>query len=176
MALEYLLEAQSVSEGTSPDLKLTRDPAIDQPALRLKGYSAGRIMTQVANTDAGLGAVGTVSVIKPMDGLGASGQIPYGTLINGPGRYAESIGPSGSGKMPVTRAHPMFRLFNDLVDPICYVAAPTTPYKPGGALYCGTGALAGVWTPDLPAGAIVVGICNHVPTVAEPWLGVTQLF
>lgn len=162
MALELVYFGQNVG-NTVPDVTLTGDPAKDQPALAAAGYLGGRIMALKASATAGRG-----TVIVPCDG---ATQLPYGTLLNGPGEYATSIGPSGSKKAPVVRAFPVFK-----VDAEAFVAAPTTAYAEGHALYAGTGADAGKWTADKATGAVQAGICDHVPTVAEPWLGVSQSF
>jgi hypothetical protein len=170
MSLQYRYQGQAVGD-TKPDVNLTGDPAVDQVTLRAAGYAGGKIMTQINSLTAGRGPV-----IVPLDGSDAA--LPVGTLINGAGNYAESIGPSGSGLMPVVRALPVFDLKNDPIDPDCFEAAPTTPYTIGCPLFAdGTAAHVGRWTSDSPkAGAFVCGICDHVPTAAEPWLGVKQLF
>jgi hypothetical protein len=150
---------------TTPDVTLTGDPAKDQPAMVTAGYLGGRIMSLKTSGVAGRGPV-----IVPCDGSLA---LPFGTLLNGPGEYATSIGVSGSKKAPVVRAMPFFNVNAD-----SYVAAPTTAYAVGNPLYAGTGAAAGMWTSDKPAtgeGA-VCGICTHIPTTAEPFLGVAQSF
>ncbi len=155
-----------------PDVILSRDPAIDQVTLRAAGYAGGKIMAVITSLTAGRGMV-----IVPCDGS-VLANLPYGTLINGCGNYAESIGPSGSGKMPVVRAFPIFRLTNDPVEPDCFEASPTTAYTIGCPLYAdGTAGHLGRWTSDIPVvGAHVCGICTHIPTAAEPFLGVTQTF
>jgi hypothetical protein len=169
MALKFRYQAQQVGD-TAPDVALTGDPAVDQVTLRAAGYAAGRIMTRIASATSGRG-----SVVVPMDG-NLAGKLPYGTLINGAGNYAESIGPSGSGKTPVCRAFPIFDLSIDPIEPACYDVAPTAAYVDGNALYAGTGAKVGMWTSDKAANAVAVGVCSHVPTTSEPWLGVTQTF
>jgi len=146
---------------TTPDVPLTGDPAVDQPVLTSAGYLSGRIMALAFSATAGRG-----TVIVPCDG---ATKVPYGTLINGPGNYAESIGPSGSKKAPIVRAMPKFK-----VPAQSFVASPTTPYAVGEPLFCGTGANVGHWTAD--SNGQQTGICTHVPSAAEPWLGVAQSF
>lgn len=170
MGLKFRYPGQQVGD-TRPDVELSRDPAVDQVLLRDAGYAAGRIMTLIKSQTAGRGGV-----IVPMDGAAASGQLAAGTLINGCGNYAESIGPSGSGKMPIVRAMPIFELSNDNIEKPCFEAVPTTAYEFGLPLYCDTGANVGMWTTDKPTGATVLGIVAHPPTNAEPWLTVYQLF
>ena len=169
MGLKYRYQAQAVGD-TAPDCALTGDPAVDQVALRTAGYAAGRIVTKILSATANRGPV-----VVLYDGASAT-ELPYGTLINGPGNYAESIGPSGSGKTPVTRSKPIFELTNDPIDPPCFDANPTTPYTVGCPLYAGTGALAGMWTSDKATNAVALGICDWIPTTTTPSLGVTQLF
>jgi hypothetical protein len=169
MALKFRYQAQQVGD-TAPDVALTGDPAVDQVTLRAAGYAAGRIMTMINSATSGRGPV-----VVPMDGAVAA-NLAFGTLINGAGNYAESIGPSGSGKTPVCRQHPIFELSIDPIEPPCYDVAPTAAYVHGAALYAGTGAKTGMWTADKATNASVLGICSHVPTTSEPWLGVTQTF
>lgn len=169
MGLKINFMGQRVSD-TKPDVLLTGDPAVDQVTLRAAGYAAGRVMARINSLTAGRGPV-----IVPYDG--ALLTTPSGTLINGAGNYAESIGPSGSKLMPIERAKPIFELTLDSVEPACYVAAPATAYTIGCNLYVGTTTNKGVWTTVAPNGtAQVLGLCTHVPTGSEPWLGVEQLF
>lgn len=171
MALKFRYQGQQVGD-TKPDVALTRDPAVDQVTLRAAGYAGGKIMTLINSSTSGRGPV-----IVPCDGSDLTKR-PFGTLINGPGNYAESIQVSGSGLAPVVRAMPVFDLSNDAVDPDCYEAAPTTAYAIGLPLYSdATSGHVGRWTTDLPvSNAYVCGICTHVPTNTEPWLGVAQQF
>ena len=172
MGLKFRYQSQQVGD-TVPDVVITGDPAIDQVVIRAAGYAAGKIMSLMQSATPGRG-----TVIVPMDGLGASGNLAAGTLINGAGNYAESIGPSGSRKMPITRAMPIFELTNEPIGSVCFEAAPTIAYAPGLPLYCGDGTTAdkGAWTTDQAVGALALGICAHAPTNAEPWLTVYQLF
>lgn len=172
MGLKFRYPGQQVGD-VAPDVAITHDPALDRVALRAAGYAAGKIMTLKKSATAGRGAV-----IVPMNGAAASGNLAYGTLINGCGNEAESIGPSGSGKMPVVRAMPIFDLTNDPIEDPCFEATPTTTYDIGLPLYCGDGTTAplGAWTTDKATGAEILGIVHHIPTAAEPWLGVTQTF
>jgi hypothetical protein len=147
-----------------PDVTLTGNPGTDQITLTSAGYLGGRIMALKNSSTAGRG-----TVIVPCD---AATMTPYGTLINGPGEFAGSIGPSGSGKAPVVRALPLFK-----VDAQAYVASPTAAYTVGKPLYCGTGASAGLWTADVPGSGYeaAIGTCTQVPTALNPWLGVASL-
>ncbi len=156
--------------STVPDVTLTGNPGTDQITLTSAGYLGGRVMALKTSATAGRG-----TVIVPCD---AATLVPFGFLINGPGEFAGSIGPSGSGKAPIVRALPQFR-----VDSQAYVAAPVAPYVAGKPLYCGTAATAGMITADAPnatqitAGAYAdpIGICTAVPTAQTPWLGVASL-
>ena len=171
MPLKFKYPGQQVGD-TKPDVVLTGDPAVDQVTLRAFGYAGGKIMTRIQSLTAGRGPV-----IVPMDGSDLT-KYPAGALINGCGNYAESIGPSGSGMMPVVRVMAVFDLSNDPIETDCFEASPTTPYTIGCKLYAdGTAGHVGRWTPDLPvADAFVCGTCNHIPTASEPWLGVDQTF
>lgn len=185
MALRFSYGALTPDKSVGafgPNLALTGDPAIDQPKMREAGFSGGRIATIVAASYAGAPA-GAVA-LAPLDG--ASGKKAFGAFLNGGGNYAESIGVSGSRKMSVARSRVMFDLVNEVIDPPCYVANPTTPYAVGGALYagCAKTSTVGQWTADAPkdsagdavANPEVCGICLHIPTVAEPFLGVATSF
>lgn len=164
MAMDLIYYGQNVG-FTVPDVTLKGDPALDQPSMIAAGYLGGRIMSIKTSGTAGRGPV-----IVPCDGVAAH---PFGTLLNGPGEYATSIGVSGSKKAPVVRAMPFFTVNAD-----SYVAAPTAAYAVGNPLYAGVGADAGKWTADKPASGVAAecGICTHVPTTAEPFLGVAQSF
>jgi hypothetical protein len=127
-----------------------------------------------------------VGNIVPCDADGASnrygftsGQVPFGTLLNGPGEFSGAIGPSGSKKAPVVRA-----LFQGMVDYQGYDANAT--FVLGNYLYCGGNAHSnvGLYTDNTHAGTpasangttkIPVGICTHTPSTTEPWLGVASL-
>jgi hypothetical protein len=147
--------------STVPDVLLTGNPGTDQITLTAAGYLGGKVMALKLSATAGRG-----TVIVPCD---VATLVPFGFLINGPGEFAGSIGPSGSGKAPTLRALPQFQ-----VDTQAYVAVPVAPYVVGGLLYCGTGATAGFITADKAAGAVAIGICTQVPTAQVPWLGVAS--
>lgn len=148
---------------TVPNVTLTGDPGTDQAVLTAAGFLGGRIMALVGE------AADRQPKIAPCNALT---QIPYGTLLNGPGEFSGSIGPSGSKKAPVVRA-----MWDGQISAESFVAAPTAPYTIGNHLYCGTAANAGQWTADVPASGNVapIGICTHAPTASEPWLGVSSL-
>ena len=152
--------------STVPDVTLTGNPGTDQITLTAAGYLGGRVMAVKTSATAGRG-----SVIVPCD---AATQVPFGYLLNGPGEFAGSIGPSGSGKAPVLRGLAQFQ-----VDAQAYVANPTASYAVGAPLYCGTGANKGLITADQPSGTgaftNAIGTCTQVPTALNPWLGVASL-
>ena len=125
-------------------------------------------------------AFGALGNIVPCD---SAVTVPFATLLNGPGEFAGAIGPSGSKKAPVVRA-----LWQGNVDFQGYDAtangAASTSNAVGQYLYCGTGATSGKYTTITNTGTstaangaikIPVGICTHVPTTSEPWLGVASL-
>jgi len=138
----------------------------------------GTIMALVGNPNSQsvtIKASNTESVIIPRN---SESFVPYAVLINGPGEFAGAIGPSGSKKAPVIRA-----LFIGNVNSEAYDtgATSTNAFVVGNYVYCGgaTNSLTGLYT---TAGRLLstnksgaVGICTHVPTTSEPWLGVASL-
>lgn len=164
------------NDGTTvPDVTLTGDPAVDQPALLAAGYVSGRVMALKTSAVAGRGPV-----IVPCDASGSTspayvGMIPYGTLINGGGEYATSIGPSGSKKAPIVRA-----MWQGTVGSDAYKAADANSFTVGKFVYCGGGADAGLYTAAAATDvstryAAAIGICTKTPTTADPTLGVASL-
>ncbi len=122
-------------------------------------------------------AFGALGNIVPCDRKGANtiGNIPFATLLNNGGEFAGAIGPSGSKKAPVVRA-----MWQGMVDNQAYGGTNILAGVLGQYLYCGTSAssTAGkyVFAADKDgADTIPVGICTHVPTSGEPWLGVASL-
>ncbi len=125
------------------------------------------------------GATTNGLLIHPLDGSlgltagGATPEVPYGFLILGAGQFSSSITPSGSGKTPIVRAFPKFKV------PASLCKDATNTFVTGTYLYTATGANAGKYTSVAgaagTAGSIPVGICTHTPVAAEPWLGVAAL-
>lgn len=181
MSLKQTYYAQQDSVNCTPDVVLTGDPGTDQQTLTAAGYLGGVIVglkTPSAGVFPGEPSFGAIGAIAPCDtetsntdGLHAS--IPFATLINGPGEFSGAIGPSGSKKAPVLRA-----LWQGAVDFQGY-GGTITNFVIGQYLFCGNGATAGKYVGLADAGTkgakIPVGICTHVPTAAEPWLGVASL-
>src|SRR5271166_6237209 len=142
--------------NTVPDVILTGNPALDQPALAAAGYLGGTIMALAPSTH--VLPIGS-PVIVPCDGASA---IPFGTLLNDPGELSGSIGPSGSGKAPVVRA-----LWYGAVDSVAFDTTDT--YTIGQQLLCGTGAgFVGKYcgTSHGHVGT-VVGLCTSKPGAAS---------
>lgn len=180
------LQYYGQNDGTTvPDVTLVGDPAVDQPALLANGYVSGRIMALKTSAVTGRG-----TVVVPCDASGSTspayvGMIPYGTLINGGGEYATSIGPSGSRKAPIVRA--MWKgtvdsnSYNNELDPNDPTSVATgQSFVVGAYLYCGGGANAGLWCSSPVSSAnsgfvSPIGICTQVPTTAAPQLGVASL-
>jgi hypothetical protein len=164
MSLKLLLYGQNDSINAQPDVALTGDPGTDQLTLTNAGYLGGIIMALATSATQGRG-----SVIQPCN---AATQVPFSTLISGPGEFAGAIGPSGSGKAPCVRA-----LWQGTVDTQAYDT--TVTYVVGNPLYCGTGAKKGLYTSAVPAngstGINPVGICTQIPTASNPLLGVASL-
>lgn len=176
MSLKLIYYGQN-DGSTVPDVTLTGDPGTDQPVLTAAGYVGGKIMALQTSGTAGRGVV-VVPCNTTASGTNASG-VPYGTLLNGPGEFAGAIGPSGSKKAPVVRA-----FWQGLVDSQAFDAQAT--FVVGAYLYCGgttplSGtANVGLYTDAAHAGIAIatkgpVGICTHIPTTAENWLGVASL-
>lgn len=184
--LHYL--GQNDSVNCTPAVFLTGDPGTDQQTLKAGGYVGGVIVAILgASTNAAYPiqppnqpAFGQIGNIAPCDadnttyGAG-NGNVPFATLLNNGGEFAGAIGPSGSKKAPVVRA--MWQGMVGNSDGSCYDASAT--FTLGGYLYCGGSAHTNVgqYTSSARkgAGSSIVGICTHVPSATEPWLGVASL-
>lgn len=144
---------------------------MDNAALTAAGYLSGAIMSVKYDSASTLGLV-----VNPLDGAnsltGSAPEVPYGFLLLGAGQFSSSITPAGSGKTPVVRALPKFKV------PSAMCKSGDT-FKVGARLYTATGNDKGKYTVTAgaanTAGSIAVGICTHVPTGTEPWLGVAAL-
>lgn len=164
--LKLIYMGQNDSFNCTPDVVLVGDPGTDQPVLAAAGYKGGKI---VALKNPGVNIV--AQVIVPCD---ADTLVPFGTLLNGPGEFAGAIGPSGSKKAPIVRA-----LWQGTVDAEGYDASAT--FVEGAYVYCGgtTSTNIGLYTDNTrkgtKAGNPAIGICTHVPSASEPWLGVASL-
>lgn len=154
MALKLTYYGQNDSQW-SPDAVLTGDPGTDQQTLTAAGYLGGivvKLATPATNTT-------VEAVVIPTSG--ATTDVPFATLLNGPGEFAGAIGPSGSKKTPVVRA-----MWQGNVNSEAYDGSTFTI---GTKLYAATAGKYSV------TGAGPVGICTHVPSTSEPWLGVASL-
>lgn len=190
MSLKLTYYGQNDSVNCTPAVPLTGDPGTDQQTLTSAGYLGGVIVALTATAVGYTGngytyvvqptyepAFGGIGNIVPCDRKSSStvGNIPFATLLNGPGEFSGAIGPSGSKKAPVVRA-----MWQGNVDSQGY-GGTITNFVLGQYLYCGgsTATRAGLYVSkaDSEGGAdtIVVGICTHVPTNGEPWLGVASL-
>lgn len=164
MSLKLIYYGQN-DGSTVPDVALTGDPGTDQATLTAAGFLGGKIVALKAPSL----ATNTLVAIVPCD---SATQVPYATLLNGPGEFSGAIGPSGSRKAPVVRA-----MWQGIVDSQAY-ASEVTGASVGAYVYCGAGGDAGLYVSVIDAGTyglVPVGIITHVPTVAEPWLGVASL-
>jgi hypothetical protein len=163
MSLKLIYYGQN-DGSTVPDVTLTGDPGTDQPVLAAAGYQGGVIVALKTSAVTGRG-----TVIVPCDN---DTQVTYATLLNGPGEFAGAIGPSGSKKAPVVRA-----LWQGIVDNQGYDIAAT--FAIGVYVYCGgtSHTNIGKYTDFAHKGtlATVVGICTHIPTATEAWLGIASL-
>ena len=157
---------------------MTGDPGVDNAALTAAGYNSGAIVSIVYG---GASTPGVLNlIVHPLDGAnsqtGASPEVPYGFLLLGAGQFSSSITPSGSGKTPVVRAFPKFKVPSSQVagaTPVCgqllYCAAVSAgPPVVGPGMFTATKGLANT------AGVIPVGICTHAFSATEPWLGVAS--
>ena len=106
----------------------------------------------------------------------AAGKIPFATLLNGPGEFSGAIGPAGSKKAPVVRALWQGNLNQESYD--TQATGTNYDFVVGSYVYCGGSKFTNVglyttahWTNSTTP----VGICTHVPTTQEPWLGVASL-
>jgi hypothetical protein len=174
MALK--LDYYGQNDGTTvPDVSLTGDPGTDQAVLTAAGFLGGRIMCIVTLAQNQPQVAGS-PVIAPCDAdltdSTYNSGIPYATLLNGPGEFAGAIGPAGSRKAPVVRA-----LWRGNVNNEAYDA--NANFLQGGYVYCGghTNSNVGKYTSSALKGSAspAVGICFHVPSASEPWLGVASL-
>jgi len=168
MSLKLIYYGQN--DGTTvPDVTLTGDPGTDQAVLSAAGYKGGIIVALKTSATAGRGVVAV-----PCDADTAAAQVPYATLLNGPGEFAGAIGPAGSKKAPVVRA-----FWQGIVDSEAYDASAT--FVVGAYVYCGgtTSTNIGKYTSSARKGTLsgnpAVGVCTHIPTATEPWLGVASL-
>ena len=109
----------------------------------------------------------------------AAGNTPFAALINGPGEFSGAIGPAGSKKAPVVRG-----LWQGNVNQESYDTQAGVAFIAGQWVYCGghTTSNVGLYTDKTHSGTtggtngyIPVGICTHVPSTQEPWLGVASL-
>jgi hypothetical protein len=142
--------------------------------LTAAGYTSGAIVSILYN-----GAVtpGVLSlIIHPLDGAnfltGAGPEVPYGFLLLGAGQFSSSITPSGSGKTPVVRAFPKFKVPSAQVTGTPLVGQRLYTANVGGSI--GPGMFTATAGTANTAGSIVVGICTHAISATEPWLGVAS--
>lgn len=192
MSLKLSYYGQNDSINCTPAVFLTGDPGTDQQTLTAAGYLGGVIVAIIdssATLTAPLAfqpsyepAMGSIGNIVPVDTDGTAygsteGNKPFATLLNGPGEFAGAIGPSGSRKAPVVRA-----MWQGNVDFQGYDANATFALGQYVAAGCTTHTNVGKYTSvALTTGAAItatnppVGICTHVPSASEPWLGVASL-
>jgi len=173
MALKLHYYGQNDSVNCTPNVALTGEPGVDIATLTAAGYLGGIIVGLVipgAGVFPGEPAFGAIGAIKPCDTDASATDAtvpsyPFGTLLNGPGEFAGAIGPSGSKKAPVVRAMWQGNINNEAYDPLAV-------FLLGKPLYCGSGAQAGNYSANVLGP--IVGVCTHIPTAAEPWLGVAS--
>ena len=188
MSLKLTYYGQNDSVNCTPAVTLIGDPGTDQQTLTTAGYLGGIIVALTSTLTGYTGAAfasmtfqsstnepafGTIGNIVPCDRYSTVGNIPFATLLNGPGEFAGAIGPSGSKKAPVVRA-----MWQGNVDSQGY-GGTITNFAIGQYLYCGYATTTGKYVSKTDsagsADTLIVGICTHVPTATEPWLGVASL-
>ena len=168
---------------------LTGDPGTDQFTLDNAGFYGGKIMaliTPSAGVYTNQPAFGAIGAIAPCDSDaaqdGAHASYPYGTLLNdSANEFSGAIGASGSKRAPVVRA-----MWSGNVSNTSFTSGASVSIYDSGAtfllgqpIYCGGAANTntGQYTTAARKGANspIVGVCTHVPSASEPWLGVASL-
>ena len=138
------------------------------------GYTSGAIVSILYNGAVTPGVLNLI--IHPLDGAtsltGAGPEVPYGFLLLGAGQFSSSITPSGSGKTPVVRAFPKFKVPAAQVTGTPLVGQRLYTANVGGSI--GPGMFTATAGTANTAGSIVVGICTHAISATEPWLGVAS--
>ena len=138
------------------------------------GYTSGAIVSILYNGAVTPGVLNLI--IHPLDGanslIGAGPEVPYGFLLLGAGQFSSSITPSGSGKTPVVRAFPKFKVPSAQVTGTPLVGQRLYTANVGGSI--GPGMFTATAGTANTAGSIVVGICTHAISATEPWLGVAS--
>lgn len=186
MSLKLTYYGQNDSVNCTPAVFLTGDPGTDQQTLTSAGYLGG-VIVAIIDSSASLTAplafqasyepaMGSIGNIVPCDTAAGTygsseGNVPFATLLNGPGEFAGAIGPSGSRKAPVVRA-----LWQGNVDFQGYDSAST--FALGQYVYCGDNAHTNIGkyaSSGKRSSGSATGICTHVPSASEPWLGVASL-
>ncbi len=191
MSLKLTYMGQNDSANCTPAVPLSGDPGTDQQTLAAGGYTGGVIVALTATLVGYTGsayagyaiqptnqpAFGAIGNIVPCDTDATAGNVPFAVLLNNGGEFAGAIGPSGSKKAPVVRA-----MWQAMVDYQGYDANATgaNAFVIGQYVYCGghTHTNSGLYTTVNLKGSIiatVVGICTHVPSATEAWLGVASL-
>jgi hypothetical protein len=142
--------------------------------LTAAGYTSGAIVSILYNGAVTPGVLNLI--IHPLDGAnsltGAGPEVPYGFLLLGAGQFSSSITPSGSGKTPVVRAFPKFKVPSAQVTGTPLVGQRLYTANVGGSI--GPGMFTATAGTANTAGSIVVGICTHAISATEPWLGVAS--
>ncbi|GEM_PF-5888168 len=190
MSIKITYLGQNDSANCTPAVPLTGDPGTDQQTLAAANYTGGVIVALLSTLSGYTGsgyagyaiqpanqpAFGLIGNIVPCDTDATAGNVPFAVLLNNGGEFAGAIGPSGSKKAPVVRA-----MWQAMVDYQGYDAAAT--FVIGQYVYCGghSHTNTGLYTDAThthggsATGNTAVGICTHVPSGPEAWLGVASL-
>jgi len=187
MSLKLTYMGQNDSVNCTPNVVLTGDPGTDQFTLDNAGYYGGKIValtTPSAGVYTNQPAFGAIGAIAPCD---TDSQIPFATLLNdSANEFSGAIGASGSKRAPVVRAMWQGNVGNTSFTSGATVSIYDTnaTFTLGGYVYCGhttTHNNVGQYTSAARAGnsggsaPIAIGICTHVPSASEAWLGVASL-
>lgn len=157
--LKFINYGQNIGDY-GPDCPLINEPGTDNTTLLNAGYLGGVV---VAIRTAQTGGIG--SCVYPCDAN--VGDVPVGYLINGPGEFSGSIGPSGSKRISFVRAFPTISIDSQAFD-------TASTFTVGQPVYCGGGAKAGkvVSYASTATGGFTapIGVVTSAPTALNPWL------
>lgn len=186
MSLKLTYLGQNDSVNCTPNVVLTGDPGTDQFTLDNAGFYGGKIVALVTPSGGvytNQPAFGSIGAIALCDN---DSQVPFATLLNdSANEFSGAIGASGSKRAPVVRAMWQGNVGNtsftsgaavSIYDPN---ATGGNAFVLGAYVYCGgtSNTNSGQYTSFALKGtlATIVGICTHVPSATEPWLGVASL-
>ena len=182
MSLKLTYLGQNDSVNCTPNVVLTGDPGTDQFTLDNAGFYGGKIVALVTpspgvfTNQPAFGSIGAIALCNN------DATVPFATLLNdSANEFSGAIGASGSKRAPVVRAMWQGNVGNTSFTSGAAVSIydPNASFTLGGYVYCGgaTHTNTGQYTDVTLKGSLstIVGICTHVPSASEPWLGVASL-